>query len=268
MKVGIAQLNSVDDIATNLSSVKRLMSEAASERPDIIFFPENSLYFRIDTASPVQALRLDDLSFEKIQDKCIQLDMAVHLTTAIEDRGQVYNASVLIDRLGHLQLVYRKIHLFDIALMGQKPIRESDVFSSGTLHGVSELDDFKIGHSICYDIRFSELFLRYAKAEVDIIAVPAAFLVKTGQAHWEVLLRARAIESQCYVVAAAQVGLHQSVHNPTLQRETYGHSMLVSPWGEILAVKAKSVGVFFYEISKDEISRVRQQIPMKYHRKI
>jgi predicted amidohydrolase len=268
MKIGIAQLCSVDDITTNLNLILRLMEQAAPEKPEIIFFPENALYFRIDTSTDVQALALEDLVFEKLQDKCIKLDMAIHLTTAIEDKGQVFNASVLIDRLGHMRVVYRKIHLFDISLSGQRPIRESDVFTPGVEPSISQVGDFKVGHSICYDVRFSELFLKYARAEVDLIAVPAAFLVKTGQAHWEVLLRARAIESQCYVVASAQVGKHISVHSPTLFRETYGHSMLVSPWGDVLALQKSDVGLFFYEISKDEVSRVRAQIPMKNHRRI
>ena len=121
--------------------------------------------------------------------------------------------------------------------------------------------------SICYDIRFAELYSVYAKAEVDIILVPAAFLVKTGQAHWEVLLRARAIESQCYVIASAQAGTHHSQAG-ILSRETFGHSMIVDPWGDVKAFKTTEVGVVFAELSQDLIRNVRKQIPMKNHRRI
>jgi len=162
--------------------------------------------------------------------------------------------------------VYRKIHLFDVDVVGQKPVRESDVFARGTETSVFEIKGWKFGSSICYDVRFPELYLRYAREEVDAILVPAAFLTTTGRAHWEILLRARAIESQAYVLAAAQGGTHQGIKGGT--RETHGHSMIVDPWGLIVEEiqDSSEVRVARATLKVDRIEAVRRQIPMKNHR--
>ena len=266
MKIGIAQLNSNDSVQENLSQIKKIITAAAIEKPEIIFFPENSLFFRLKQDNAMLGLNLDGKEIQELKSHCAENQLAIHLTTAIEENGAVYNASVLIEKNQKATLVYKKMHLFDIALQGQKPIRESDVFKHGSEPKVFEFGGLKFGSSICYDIRFAELYSQYAKAKVDVILVPAAFLVKTGQAHWEVLLRARAIESQCYLVASAQAGVHKSSDHQMV-RETYGHSMVVDPWGQILQSLADGTGVFFYEINKDEIEKVRRQIPMHDHRR-
>ncbi len=266
MKIGVVQLTSTDDTAENLKKIKNIIINSQAEKPEILFFPENSLYFRIKSNETVKPLKISSPEVLELQALSIEYDVALHLTTAMEDAGEVFNASVLIDRKNPPQILYRKLHLFDIALHGQKPIRESDSFKHGPKPHIFELGGFKIGSSICYDIRFAELYSFYAKNEVDLILIPAAFLVKTGQAHWEILLRARAIESQCYIVAAGQVGVHRSSqHSET--RETYGHSMVVDPWGNILQSKADTEGVVFCELDKEEVSKVRLQIPMHNHRR-
>lgn len=267
MKIGIAQLNSNDSIPDNLNQIKKIILDAQKEKPELIIFPENSLFFRIDQAAQVQAIGLEDKVVSELKDICALTGIKIHFTTAILEAGRVFNASVLIDTSRNARIVYKKIHLFDIDLSGQKPIRESDVFAHGSAPAVLSIDEMKIGSSICYDIRFSELYSVYAKAEVDLIVVPAAFLVKTGQAHWEVLLRARAIESQCYVIASAQSGTHQSKVSE-LFRETYGHSMIIDPWGEIKAIRKDGVGIIFAEINRNLIEEVRKQIPMRSHRRI
>lgn len=268
MKIGIAQLNSTDDVAANLKVIKDLIKSASSEKPDLILFPENSLYFRIHTVDKIQALSLEDETFKELQGLSDQYQVALQLTTAIGENGHVYNATVMIEPKKQLRIVYRKIHLFDIELQGQKPIRESDVFANGPESSITNFKNCKIGQSICYDVRFAELYSVYARAEVDLLVIPAAFLVKTGRAHWEVLLRARAIESQCYVAAPAQVGEHFSKDKSGAKRETYGHSMLVSPWGEIKVSQVDGIGMLFADINHEEISSVRRQIPMKNHRRI
>ena len=268
MKIGVAQLNSNDDLDYNFQQIKQLMLNAQAENPAIIFFPENSLYFRIDSNAPVQAITLEDKIILELKALCKKTHTSIHLTTAISENKRVFNATVLIDKEANAKIIYRKIHLFDIELSGQKPIRESDSFVHGEETSITDIQGLRVGNSICYDIRFAELFSAYAKAEVDIIAVPAAFLVKTGQAHWEVLLRARAIESQCYIVASAQSGIHRSNYSTHLQRETYGNSMLVNPWGEVTVLKPDGVGIVFSEINRDLIDSVRKQIPMKNHRRI
>jgi predicted amidohydrolase len=151
--------------------------------------------------------------------------------------------------------------LFDIQLAGQEAIRESDEFNHGDGPSILDIKGWKWGLSICYDLRFSELYSKYAHQAVDIISVPAAFLVPTGEAHWHTLLRARAIESQAFVVASAQSGSHKGI------RETYGHSLIVNPWGAIL-LDMTTVGVSVMELKKSDIKRVREQIPMSSHRRL
>ena len=263
-------MNSTDHIETNLRMVLDLIDEAHLQipKPKLIVFPENSLFFRVNTARGLTAVDIQSSVFRELQEKAKKTEINLHLTTALKDiDGKTYNGSILITNKGVVEIVYRKVHLFDIALTGQKPIRESDVFSSGAGPSTFAIDEIKFGSSVCYDIRFSELYASYAKEEVDVILVPAAFLVKTGQAHWEILLRARAIESQCYVLAPAQAGIHKS-HFMDDQRETYGNTIAVDPWGKILQLKEENVGLIYIEVSKDLIKNVRQQIPMKSHRKL
>jgi deaminated glutathione amidase len=269
IKIGLAQLNSNDDVNQNLKQIVELVESAVEAQPDLIVFPENSLFFRIDPKATVAGLALDDSVFKKLESLAAQTKIALHLTTAIKDENQkVYNSSVLIRPGERVEILYRKIHLFDIALKDQKPIRESDSFVGGEKENIFELKGFKFGSSICYDIRFSELYLKYARHEVDALLIPAAFLVKTGLDHWEVLLRARAIESQCYVLAPAQSGKHIGSIDSTLFRETFGHTLAIDPWGKILAERESLTGLTYVEIRKSEIQFVRQQIPMKNHRRL
>ncbi len=267
MKIALAQLNSNNNIDHNFNMISELVRSAIAEKPDIIFFPENSLFFRLSSAAKVQALRIDGEIFQKLARLASETSIALHLTTAIEDNLKIFNASVLIRPGENPEILYRKIHLFDIALKDQAPIRESDSFQNGEVPQTFELNGFKFGSSICYDIRFAELYQMYAGQQVDAILVPAAFLVKTGQAHWEVLLRARAIESQCYVIAAAQAGRHVG-ENPDEVRETYGHSMAIDPWGKVIEQRQSDVGLLYVKLNKKDIESVREQIPMKNHRRL
>ncbi len=269
MKIALAQLNSTDDIETNLQTILKFIRDAAEQddKPKLVVFPENSLYFRVNTTDLPKTA--DDAKvWSQLQSQAKQLKINIHLTTALADTdGKIYNGSVLIREDGTLEIIYRKVHLFDIALTGQKAIRESDVFAGGSKPSTFLIDNVKFGNSVCYDVRFSELYATYAKQEVDVILVPAAFLVKTGEAHWDVLLRARAIESQCYVLAPAQAGTHKSTTSDN-QRETYGNTMAIGPWGEVLQRKSSGVGLMFIEVNKHTIETVRQQIPMKSHRRL
>jgi len=270
VKIALAQLSSTDDVATNLDSILKIVDEIMGADPlvSLIVFPENTLYFRIVAAEKVVAIDLQSEVWSALQKKAQQKKVNLHLTTAILDTDKkVYNASVLIRENGLVEVLYRKVHLFDMALSGQSPIRESDSFERGSVASVFQIGDFKFGSSICYDLRFAELYASYAAQEVDAILVPAAFLVKTGQAHWEVLLRARAIESQCFVLAPAQVGTHRSVRSED-QRETFGHTLGIGPWGEILTLKAEGVGFVIVELSQQTLKAVRTQIPMKSHRRL
>jgi predicted amidohydrolase len=173
------------------------------------------------------------------------------------------NCSVAVSSDGRRDFSYRKVHLFDVDVQGHNPVRESDAFQSGDQLVVWSLNGFKIGLSICYDIRFSELFSVYAEAQVDLILVPSAFLVPTGRAHWHTLLKARAIENQCFVAAAAQSGVHSG------GRETFGHSLVVDPWGHVVLDAGSQSGPVLFNVSLERqlVSKVRKQIPMNSHRK-
>jgi predicted amidohydrolase len=155
--------------------------------------------------------------------------------------------------------------LFDVEVAGAPPVRESDYFNGGSEARVVEIDGWKFGLSICYDLRFAELYLRYAREKADVILVPSAFLVPTGEAHWHVLLRARAIEAQCFVAAPAQSGEH---HSDSQVRKTYGHSLVVDPWGKVLAELKESPQIQVVELDRELITKARRQIPMGGHRRL
>ncbi len=267
MKIALAQMNSVDDLRVNAKQIKNMISNAAHNGAELVLFPENSLYFRIKSGSAIVAVKPDSAELKEIAEHCLHEKIKAHLTTAILENDVVYNASVLLGESAAIQVTYRKIHLFDIELEGQAPVRESDVFRHGPMPTTFNLSGLLFGSSICYDVRFAELYASYAKKEVDVILVPSAFLVKTGQAHWETLLRARAIESQCYVLAPAQAGVHISTQSSNERRETYGHTMVINPWGQIVASLPSGEGLLYCDLNKNEIEKVRKQIPMKSHRR-
>lgn len=277
MKITLVQLSSTDDIGKNLSritvTIQDHLKQQGANKSRLFILPENSLYFRIIEGEPLKTIQLNSSEISLLQRMCEDNHIDIHFTTAVADQGKVWNASVLLSPQETPKIIYKKIHLFDIQLEGQKAIRESDSFSHGEEVTGFELDGIRFGSSICYDLRFSELYQQLAKNKVDVILVPAAFLVKTGQAHWETLLRARAIESQAYVLAPAQVGEHFS-SQPTyaadkpVSRFTYGHTMAVDPWGQIIQCRAEGVGCLDIEISLDFIRSVRRQIPMEHHRRL
>jgi predicted amidohydrolase len=176
--------------------------------------------------------------------------------------GKVANRSFVIDRNGEVRATYDKLHLFDVDLPTGESWRESNVYSPGQgVVLVNATPVGKLGLTICYDLRFPGLFARLAEADADVIAVPAAFTVPTGMAHWHVLLRARAIEAGLFVIAAAQVGRHED------GRQTYGHSLVVDPWGEVVLDMADQRGVAFADVDLKRISEVRSRIPALTHRR-
>lgn len=177
------------------------------------------------------------------------------LAIARED-GRFANRSVLFAPDGAVKATYDKIHLFDADLPGLNAYRESATYGGGDRAVVADLGDFKLGFSICYDMRFAALYRSLAQAGAQVIAVPAAFTVPTGKAHWEVLLRARAIETGCFIVAAAQGGQHEN------GRATYGHSIVVAPWGEVIAAAGDDAEkVVFADLDLDAIGVARQRVP-------
>lgn len=265
LKIALTQITSVDDINENLNTILSLLKKLSPGEVSAVFFPENCLYMRLQEGEKINGLDLKHEAFRVLTEWAIGHKTGIHLgSVPVTENGTLFNGSVWINQSGKVEVTYRKIHLFDIHLENQKPIKESDVFKHGGSPQILALENWKLGQTICYDLRFSELFHYYARQHVDAILVPSAFLVKTGQAHWEVLMRARAIESQCYVIASAQGGLHKS---PRGQRETYGHSVVIDPWGVVVAELTDSPEIRVVELQKDRIRQVRTQIPMKDHRR-
>lgn len=271
LKIAVCEMTSVNDVEKNLVQIQNLLKEVeAKGAVDLVCFPENSLFFKIGDKK-IQSLSLNHAHLKTLAQWCGKNSSYIHLgALPLEIEGEVFNASVLIEPSGAISSPYQKIHLFDVDVVGAPSVRESDNFKHGANPSIFEVRGWRIGSSICYDLRFAELYSKYAREGVDLILIPSAFIVPTGKAHWEILLRARAIESQCYVAAAAQGGVHVSPSGE--QRSTWGHSMIVSPWGEIEAVclgeADLSKRVLRATLSKEKVAKVREQIPMASHRKL
>lgn len=270
LEVAVCQLTSVDDVAANIQQILGLLSQLEARPPDLVSFPENALFFRLREGEVIPSLSLEDSRLEPLKNWARNFKSHIHLGSIPRDEsGKLFNSTVLIDPSGTARDVYQKIHLFDVDVAGHKPVRESDAFAHGKSPAVIEIKGWKIGCTICYDLRFSELFLQYALQGVDVILIPSAFLVPTGKAHWEILTRARAIESQAYVLAAAQGGKHENSAGNV--RSTYGHSIIVDPWGEVLETLTDDFGdrrILRSTLSKERVESVRRQIPMKNHRRL
>jgi nitrilase len=264
LDVAVVQLTSVDDVQSNVDQILKIF-ETLPEELDLICLPENSLFFRLSKTEKIPSVSLQDPQIQRLQNFVDQRDVGVMLGSIPNGEGdRPFNATVFLRPKQKPEILYRKIHLFDVDVPGAPPVRESESFEYGPKPSIVEWRGWKIGLTICYDLRFSELYEQYAEQGVDLILIPSAFLVPTGQAHWDILVRARAIESQCYVVAAAQGGEHVSARGE--KRHTYGHSMIVEPWGqklvEILGDKHWGVA----RLEKSEIEKTRSRIPMRHHR--
>lgn len=252
--------------------VRAAFSRAVEQGADLCVFPENTIFFRIQAGSKI--LGLDATMINELE-KLVNSSVAsrgsasrgsgLMLTTAVEDSpGKFRNSTWLFEPGASGREVYTKIHLFDVDVDGAPSVRESEYFVNGAGPRMVSFRGWNLGLSICYDIRFAELYLNYAQ-KVDVILVPSAFLVPTGEAHWHTLLRARAIEAQCYVAAPAQTGAHVAGGQT---RRTYGHSLVVSPWGKVIADLDGGPDVVTVELVRDEIQKVRKQVPMARHRRL
>lgn len=270
LSVAVCQLTSTDDFSANIRQIKSLLNDLEENPPDLVCFPENALYLRIRENEAIPGVQVSDEVIRILSDWSREFGSVLHLgSVPLKKSNRLYNSSLVLTPDGGVHDNYQKIHLFDVDVEGHKPVRESDVFTHGSEPAIFYVRNWKFGSSICYDLRFPELYLHYAKQEVDAILIPAAFLVPTGQAHWEVLTRARAIECQAYVLAAAQGGVHQSAQGGV--RATFGHSMIIDPWGVVVANCPEDFGdrrILRSVLSRDRIKRVRAQIPMKNHRRL
>jgi len=265
-RVALFQSNTGIDPAANATAIARAIGEAARGGAAMLFTPEMSGLLDRDSARAATNIREeeDDPVLAACRDAARENAMWVHLgSVAVRvDGGKVANRGFVIDRTGNIRARYDKIHLFDVDLPTGESWRESSVYQAGKgAVLVNGTPIGKLGLTICYDLRFPTLFSRIAEANADVIAVPAAFTVPTGRAHWHILLRARAIEAGLFVVAAAQVGRHED------GRQTFGHSLVVDPWGEVILDMGEEVGVGFADVDLARISEVRSRIPALNHRR-
>jgi predicted amidohydrolase len=258
------QLNSGPDLEKNLAQARQLIEAAADQGARLVALPENFPFLGPDD----QKIREVESIWEASHSFLAKIAKGCGITLlgggfpAPSGRGKILNMSVLIDPLGTEVARYCKMHLFDVDLPDGAHYRESDVVQAGTeFPPVYRSDDLgNIGLSICYDVRFPELYRHLSAKGADILMVPAAFTAFTGQYHWELLLRARAVENTCYVVAAAQTGLHFA------HRSSHGHSMIVDPWGTILADAGTTPGIAMATIDPGRLAEVRRQMPSLNHR--
>lgn len=265
-RIAIFQSNSGIDPEANARALVDAIDEATTGGAEIVFTPEMSGLLDRDSERATKSLRREEndgvLAAICEAAKRNHIWVSVGSLAVLAEDGKVANRAFVIDREGQVRARYDKIHLFDVDLPTGESWRESNVYAPG--QGVVLVNGTpvgKLGLTICYDLRFPLLFARLAESDADIIAVPAAFTVPTGRAHWHVLLRARAIEAGLFVVAAAQVGRHED------GRQTFGHSLVVDPWGDVLLDMGDQVGVGFADIDLKRIPEVRSRIPALNHRR-
>ncbi|MGV3573825.1 MAG: carbon-nitrogen hydrolase family protein [Devosia sp.] len=260
MKIAAIQMRSGLDPEANLAALEPLLTEAAAQGVDYALTPEVTMIFpeNRDQLRSVAAPFEGHPQLAKVGALAKRFGIHVHigsLPIPLED-GRFANRSVLFGPDGGQLATYDKIHLFDADIAGLNAYRESATYKGGEEAVTVPLDPFTLGFSICYDMRFPRLYNTLANAGANLIAVPAAFTVPTGQAHWHVLLRARAIETGSYVIAAAQGGTHAN------GRSTYGHSLIIDPWGKVIAeLDHDEPGVLVAEIDPQAVVEARQRIP-------
>ena len=265
-RIALFQATTGVDPAVNAAALTDAIEQASAGGAEILFTPEMTGLLDRDSARAARILRSQDedqvLAAAKEAAARHRIWVNVGSLAVLVDDGKVANRSFVIDREGNVRATYDKLHLFDVDLPTGESWRESNVYSAGA--GVTLVNGTpvgKLGLTICYDLRFPGLFAKLAESDADVISVPAAFTVPTGKAHWHVLLRARAIEAGLFVVAAAQVGHHEDGRN------TFGHSLVVDPWGEILLDMGEEKGVGFTDIDLKRISDVRSRVPALNHRR-
>ena len=265
-RIALFQSNTGIHPEANARALADAIEQSAAGGAEMLFTPEMSGLLDRDSGRAAKVLRAqdEDQVLAACREAAARHRIWLHIGSlaVLVDGGKVANRSFIIDREGEVRATYDKIHLFDVDLPTGESWRESAVYRPG--EGVVVVNGTpvgKLGLTICYDLRFPGLFARLAESDADVIAVPAAFTVPTGKAHWHVLLRARAIEAGLFVAAAAQVGHHED------GRTTFGHSLVVDPWGEVLLDMAEDVGVGFAEIDLKRIFDVRSRIPALNHRR-
>ena len=262
-KLACVQVNAGNDMDDNIKVASDLARRARDAGAELVLFPENVSMMEwgreniLSKAMPEQTHR----ALAAFKALAIETGLWLHcgsLAIRLGDQA-VANRSYVLDPQGMVAATYDKIHMFDVDLGQGESYRESATFAPGNKAVIATLPWGRLGLSICYDLRFPQLYRRLAQSGADFLTMPAAFTRTTGQAHWHILLRARAIETGCFVFAPAQCGEHAG------GRQTYGHSLIVSPWGAVLGDGGEAPGILLAEVDTDQVSEARQKIPSLAH---
>jgi deaminated glutathione amidase len=262
-RVGLVQMCSGRDVERNVADASALIAEAARQGAQYVQTPEVTTLIEMERERLFAAVRPEEgnPAVARFGALARELNIWLHIGSMaiLLGNGKVANRSFLFTPDGALEARFDKIHMFDVELPGGERYRESRNYQSGNNAVLANLPWGTLGLTVCYDLRFPHLYRALAQGGADFLAIPSAFTRKTGEAHWEVLLRARAIENGCFVLAAAQAGKRES------GRETYGHSMIVSPWGEIVAEADVHPTVIVADIKSSEVQEARMRIPSLQH---
>lgn len=269
IKAALVQLNSSDSPADNLPVTQALIGEAAGQGARFVLTPEVTNCISTSRSHQSEVLQPEDqdITLAALREQAAQLGIwlligSLALKSGDPD-GRFVNRSFLITPEGRVKARYDKIHMFDVQVSETETYRESAGYRPGTRAVLTGLDRLSLGMTICYDIRFPHLYRQLAGAGADVISVPSAFSPVTGAAHWEALLRARAIENGCYILAPAQTGTHSSQTGKP--RTTFGHSLAVDPWGTVLTDAGGPSGVKTVDLDPAQVAKARQRIPSLTH---
>ncbi|MDI4666813.1 carbon-nitrogen hydrolase family protein [Xanthobacter autotrophicus] len=259
LRIALVQLRSGRDPAANLDAAAALVREAARDGARYVQTPETTNIMELDRQVLFEKLReeADDATLAGLRQLARELGIVLHigsLALKVSDKKAV-NRAFMIGPDGEIVARYDKIHMFDVDLGNGESYRESSAYRPGERAILANVDAFRVGLTICYDLRFPSLYRALAEGGAQVLTVPSAFTRPTGEAHWHVLLRARAIENGAYVLAAAQGGKHEN------GRETFGHSLVVDPWGRVIAEGGTDPGVILAEIDLKEVAAARARIP-------
>jgi len=259
--IGLSQMNSRDDKAENLAAAQRSIAELAESGAHLIMLPEHFDYIGPDDCKREQAEPIaSSYGLGMIRSQARQLGVHIHIGSCLEKDGdQVYNTGLVFDPHGEIIAKYRKIHLFDVEIPGGKKYLESETITAGKDVVTFTIGDITFGMATCYDLRFPELFRCLADLGADVLLLPAAFTLQTGKDHWELLLRARAVENLCWVAAAAQWGTAPPNHL------SYGRSMIINPWGIITAQAPDGVSMITAQLDMEQLHDIRLRFPARTH---
>jgi predicted amidohydrolase len=257
--VACLQVNAGNDMAANIAAVTTLTREAAAKGAEFVLMPENVVMMEQGRAAIIAKGMPEEthVGLKAFRALAAELKIWLHCGTLgiLRETGKLANRTYVLKPDGMVAATYDKIHMFDVDLGGGETYKESATFDAGDKAVTVDLPWGRLGLTVCYDLRFAHLYRRLAQSGAHFLTVPSAFTQHTGQAHWHVLLRARAIETGCFVFAPAQTGTHPG------ERKTYGHALIVAPWGEVLADGGAAPGIVMATVDPAEVAKSRGKIP-------